>query len=274
MFASTLNAALAVAMLFSASQVSAQLIPTATAKVPMNALTAVGCFSTPEPMVDHGPWTFQSSGNCQPICYQLQQPVMGLVNGTNCWCGSLIPPENTKVDNSSCNTPCAGIDTENCGGPDLWWVYLTGITRNRIGYLDPKSLTGTSGSPTTKTSSTTQPPSTVVVTASNTPAHKSKSNTVGIAVGVVVGIIVIAGIVGGVWLFLRQKRRQKAEEEYRRQAAVSSFMAGGKHGGSTSSGGDSRLDPIIMQRRESTGSIADNQDYSRRILKVTNPDGY
>jgi cell wall integrity and stress response component len=30
---------------------------------------------------------------------------------------------------------------------------------------------------------------------------------------------------------------------------------------------------VMMQRRMSDGSIADNQDYSRRILKVTNPDG-
>ena len=32
---------------------------------------------------------------------------------------------------------------------------------------------------------------------------------------------------------------------------------------------DSRLEPSVMfQRRMSDGSIADNQDYSRRILKV------
>jgi len=37
---------------------------------------------------------------------------------------------------------------------------------------------------------------------------------------------------------------------------------------------DQRLDPVLLQqRRLSDGSIADNQDYSRRILKVTNPDG-
>jgi cell wall integrity and stress response component len=92
----------------------AQDIPKATYTGPLNTLTNVGCFSTAQPMSDHGNYTFQSKGNCQPICYQLQMPVMGLVNGTNCWCGPLMPPNNTQVDTSQCNTPCAGIDTEFC----------------------------------------------------------------------------------------------------------------------------------------------------------------
>jgi len=93
---------------------SAQMIPTATAIVPMNALTYKGCFSTSTPLVDHGPYTFQSSGNCQPICYQLQMPVMGLVNGSNCFCGSLLPPADAKVDDAKCNTPCNGFNKEYC----------------------------------------------------------------------------------------------------------------------------------------------------------------
>jgi len=76
------------------------------------------------------------------------------------------------------------------------------------------------------------------------------------------------------YLFIRNKKRREVEEEYRRNAAVSTFIGGGKP--PNSSGGDSaftdtRLDQATMaQRRMSDGSIADNQDYSRRILKVTN----
>jgi len=76
-------------------------------------------------------------------------------------------------------------------------------------------------------------------------------------------------------LFIRNKKRREVEDEYRRNAAVSNFITGGGKP-PTSSGGDSsftdtRLDPTTMaQRRMSDGSIADNQDYSRRILKVTN----
>ena len=104
---------------------------------------------------------------------------------------------------------------------------------------------------------------------------KKSSNTVGIAVGVVVGVVAIAGILLGVVLFLRHRRRQQIEDEYKRQVAVSSFVKGGKHHQSSSSTNDSRLDPeTLAQRRESTGSIADNADYSRRILQVRNPDGF
>jgi len=58
------------------------------------------------------------------------------------------------------------------------------------------------------------------------------------------------------------------EEEYRRNQA-STYTAGGKPT-NRSSMSDSRLEPSVMlQRRQSDGSIADNQDYSRRILKVS-----
>jgi cell wall integrity and stress response component len=35
---------------------------------------------------------------------------------------------------------------------------------------------------------------------------------------------------------------------------------------------DQRLDPEAGARRNSVGSLADNQDYSRRILRVSNLD--
>lgn len=70
--------------------------------------------------------------------------------------------------------------------------------------------------------------------------------------------MIIALGVGG-WIFLRRRRRQQVEEEYRRSAAARGFQKPAS---------DHRLDPGMVQRRDSVGSIADNQDYSRRILKV------
>jgi cell wall integrity and stress response component len=158
------------------------------------------------------------------------------------------------------------------GGNNMWSVYLTGVTRNKIGNLDPSSVTSSDGA---KTSTTQLPQNTVIVTAkpstTTSAAPKkgsSKPNTVGIAVGVVVGLIAIAGLVLGVFLFLRHKRRRDAEEEYKRQAAVNQFVNGNKSHNSSGSMNDTRLEPDILQRRDSTGTIADNQDYSRRILKV------
>lgn len=69
----------------------------------------------------------------------------------------------------------------------------------------------------------------------------------------------------------RRRRNREIEEEHRRNAAVNAFIHGSKP--PTSSGGysvtDARLDPVMAQRRVSNGSIADNEDYSRRILRVS-----
>ncbi|ORY15859.1 hypothetical protein BCR34DRAFT_598132 [Clohesyomyces aquaticus] len=252
-------------------------IPTPTASATLNAMTEIGCFSTGTPLEDHGSWTFQTSGNCQPICVLLQKPVMGLVDGSNCWCGDLIPPKAAKVANSSCNTPCNGFDKQMCGGPSMWWISLTGLTKNHINNYDPASASSSSSKGSAPTSAAAG--QTVVVTASETPTQGSGKqdsgpNKAGIAAGVVVGVVALCAIIGGVMLFLRQKRRRAVEEEYRRQAAVNQFVSGGKLHTSNSSMTDSRLDPEFMMRRASNGSIADNEDYSRRILKVTNPDGH
>lgn len=125
-------------------------------------------------------------------------------------------------------------------------------------------------------SSSTSPTgaSTVVVTAGPTGSSSGKSgggpNTVGIAVGVVVGLIAIAGIVLGAFLWLRRNRKKEAEDEFKRQNAIANFVEGGKSSSNGGPSNDSRLDPqVFAARRDSTGSIADNADYSRRILQVS-----
>jgi cell wall integrity and stress response component len=98
---------------------------------------------------------------------------------------------------------------------------------------------------------------------------EKKSSAAGIAAGVIVGVIVLGAIAGGAFFYIRQKRRREIEEEYQRNAAVNSFIGAGKPGSAGSASyTDSRLDPSVVQRRMSDGSIMDNQDYSRRILKV------
>jgi hypothetical protein len=96
------------------------------------------------------------------------------------------------------------------------------------------------------------------------------TNVAGIVAGVVVGVVVIAAALGGGFLFMRRKRNKEIEEEHRRNAAVNAFIgkAPGSSGGSIT---DARLDPVMAHRRMSDGSIADNQDYSRKILRVRHP---
>lgn len=152
-------------------------------------------------------------------------------------------------------------------------VILTGVTMNKVDHYNPDAVksSSSSSSSSTKTSTSTATSATPTVSKTPTPApeNDSKPNTVAIAVGVVVGVIGLAAIVFGVWFLLRRRRQHQAEEDYRRNAAnVNAFVNGGKLHTSNSSMNDSRLDPSFTDRRQSNGSIADNEDYSRRILKV------
>lgn len=107
---------------------------------------------------------------------------------------------------------------------------------------------------------------TTVITTTDAPA-KSGPNVAGIAVGVVVAVVVLSAVTGGVFFFLQNRKKRAIEDEYRRNVA----NAYGAKPPTSSAGSvsDSRLEPsVMMQRRQSDGSIADNHDYSRRILKV------
>ncbi|CAO2656081.1 Nn.00g048840.m01.CDS01 [Neocucurbitaria sp. VM-36] len=248
-------------------------IETPSVTLPASAIVDVGCFETGTPLENHGSYLYRSPGNCQLICIEQKKNVMGLSDGENCWCGDLIPAKDWQIDNSTCDTSCSGDKTVDCGGPSVLWIALTGNTRNRIEYYEPEV---SSSSSSVQPSSTAAPTSAVRATASSTPSSEPKSteskpNTIAIAVGVVVGVIGLAAILFGVWFLLRRRRQRQAEEDYRRNAAnVNAFVNGGKLHTSNSSMNDSRLDPSFMDRRTSNGSIADNEDYSRRILKVTN----
>ncbi|CAA9965849.1 WSC domain-containing protein [Pyrenophora teres f. maculata] len=250
-------------------------ITTPTVTLPASAMTSIGCFATGTPLENHGPYNFQSPGNCQLVCLQLGKDVMGLSDGVDCWCGDEIPAKAWQTKNETCATTCSGDDTSGCGGKGALWVVLTGNTRNPVDYFEPpvssSSSSAAAPSSTTHAASSTAAAS---ATASATPSPAPKNdapNTVAIAVGVVIGILGLAAIIFGVWFFLRRKRQHQAEEDYRRNAAnVNQFVNGGKLHTSNSSMNDSRLDPSFVDRRQSNGSIADNEDYSRRILKVTN----
>lgn len=254
------------------------------------ALVYKGCFSTDTGLTLNSSYIYNTNGYCQTQCAPLSYAVIGLSQSTDCYCGNEFPPIADLVDDSNCNAPCAGYGQDMCGGAQSFWsVYLSGVTASAsTASADPASTStaaGGSQTSTNKPSVVTAAGQTVVVTApadasvskSTESAHVKSSSgpsKAGIAAGAVVGVLGIAAIAGGTLLFVRNRKRRAVEEEYRRNAAVSDFVHGGKP--PNSSGGDSaftdtRLDAAVMaQRRMSDGSIADNQDYSRRILKVTN----
>ncbi|ERF76441.1 hypothetical protein EPUS_07321 [Endocarpon pusillum Z07020] len=236
---------------------------------------------------------------------------MGLNRGSDCWCGSALPPESDKVDDSQCSSPCTGYGEAKCGGNNAYSVYLTGYD-NSVGSAAGSSSSdsnsdgsgGESGvgggssatansppsSPTQMGSPTvSQAPSvitkageTIVVTAPGQVDATSQASTgsnggsskIGIAVGVVVGAIVLCALLGGGFFFIRHRNRKAVEEKYRRTQAIDSFVTSDKTHSKGGSISDQRLDPsLVHHRRQSDGSIADEMDFSRRILQVRNPDG-
>lgn len=175
------------------------------------------------------------------------------------------------------------------GGPNTWSVQLTGVDNS----VDSVPDSDSSASPSSSSSSAATPipdnsknappsvvtrASTVVVTApgqtkaivpSSTNTGDSKGpNKTGIAIGVVVGILAVCAVIGGLFYYLRNRKRRALEDNHQHHSAISAATRGQPT--SISSMSDSRLEPsVMMQRRQSDGSIADNQDYSRRILKVS-----
>jgi len=77
-------------------------------------MTYEGCYSSSSGLTDQGSYTYQTSGYCQPICVKQNQAVLATSGGSDCWCGDVLPPADSKVDDSNCNTPCNGYGSENC----------------------------------------------------------------------------------------------------------------------------------------------------------------
>ncbi|KAI1268896.1 hypothetical protein F5Y18DRAFT_170904 [Xylariaceae sp. FL1019] len=123
----------------------------------------------------------------------------------------------------------------------------------------------------------------------------------GAAAGIAIGVLAIVGIIAGVIAFCCiRKRKQRQEEELASNPASHRGSSAGMMGtpttgmasvwdGENASTGrrssrlmphDPRMDPYAMniytrfenKSRESVNTLQDNQDYSRRVLRTTNPD--
>ncbi|KAK3388584.1 hypothetical protein B0T20DRAFT_484158 [Sordaria brevicollis] len=266
-------------------------------KAIMGAATPQGCFSDtgdmnltrtitpdkpwkdPSEPADAEPKTGMSSGLCERICKAADKKSFALANTNECWCGQSYPPLIYETDMKNCNFPCSLYAPDACGGmlsngTLLYNVWNTGIGLN-VMYLSPTvsttsaapSSTGTVA-PTSSSAGATEPTPSSSESSAPDEEKKGKSNTAGIVAGTVVAVVVVLAIVGGVFLFMRRKRNKEIEDEHRRNAAVNAFIGKPPSTSDGMSMADARLDPVLVQRRLSDGSIADNQDYSRRILRV------
>jgi len=236
----------------------------------------VGCYKADDSFVSIGPYIYQSSGICTTNCTSRGYTVAALTNGDECLCGSSLP--STSVDSSFCSMPCAGYGKEDCGAKGYFTVWSTGVSDSQLGSSpvssSPTATSSTSSQPTivyvttggvTVTQTRTSPTETSTSANSNTANTSSSGIGAGAIAGIVVGIILLAAIAVGAFIFVR-RRRMKKEDPYSPQTSSSPFAA--------SNGliqrSDPRLEPQMMQRRVSEGSLADEQDYSRKILRVVN----
>lgn len=268
-----LSAALVAGQSQTASLVTAPL-PDPTPSVPVKTNTLIGCYAVDSSLTVQYGYIYQASGWCQKVCLSLSSPapIMGLGAGAYCYCGTSLPSQ--KVDLSKCDTSCQGYPVDKCGGDNYWSVYSTGL-KDKIDSSGGSSSASSGVTSTARpTISTVTQGGTVFVTSvvptstdsSNSGSGSGGGSTAGIAAGVVVGIIILAAIVGGTFLLLRHRKKKAIEVEHRRAAAASELMASKR--AQAASPFDARLEPVMLQKRQSDGSIADHQDYSRRILKV------
>lgn len=236
--------------------------------------TLLGCYSDEADSVLRNSSVWQTAGVCYETCVLFPKnagnatsAIMAITKGTDCYCGNKLPNTAYKVDDAKCGVVCPGFKDEACGGAGrygmTWSVYNTNEEPDIEMEPAPKSSTSASK---TNGSTSSDPNSTATTTSEPTTAAPSKGvNKAGVAAGAVVGVLAIIALGVGAFIFMRKRRRQEVEEEYRRSVAVRGFVQ--------KPALDNRLDPVMVQRRDSVGSIADNQDYSRKILRVTNPDG-
>lgn len=96
-----------------------------------NALRYLGCYDSNE-LDNIGQSPFQSVGLCRMNCMRRGDTIMGLRNGTECWCGLDYPSWQDELDPRACNLPCGGYPHDTCEFP--LFMALTKITDHSIAW--------------------------------------------------------------------------------------------------------------------------------------------
>ncbi|KAL2868532.1 uncharacterized protein BJX67DRAFT_379911 [Aspergillus lucknowensis] len=252
---------------------------------------------------------YQSEGNCQDHC---SRSAFGILLDKNCWCSDIAPNKATNVDVSRCDDGCPGFPSDMCGNAaDELYAYIQLGNPSGTATAPSTSSTSSTSSTTltTTSSSTTETGATTTADSSPTSAADSSNQSEGggsssISGGTIAGIVV--GVVGGVCLivaaiiFFLAKRRSRpnspdpSETMDGRQSKGSQMsytgakgMFSDNHSHTLSNGSsltpqrmptftDNRLNTGAVLypngRRNSDVSLQDNEDYSRPVLRLTNPD--
>lgn len=233
-----------------------------------------GCYSFDNNLSIKNTSTFQSTGLCNlQVCGPEGFAVYGL-SDNQCYCGNSLP--SNQVDASKCYLECPGWQNDTCGAVGFLSVWLTG-TGSLVGNAATQilSATATATKTTSAASNTvyvTSPGKTTIIQSATAESQASSGAggggvSGGEAAGIAIGVLALIGIGAAAFFIIRRRRK----DDYQKQYEGSGF---GSSPGSLNRpfGTDQRLEPQML-KRESVGSLADEHDYSRKILRVINPDG-
>ena len=76
--------------------------------------TAQGCFSSSTGMTLNSTQEYNSRGSCGDQCYAINSATFAMTDRNLCYCGDVLPPSSTKVNDSKCNINCPGFGSESC----------------------------------------------------------------------------------------------------------------------------------------------------------------
>lgn len=68
------------------------------------------CYNSPGDLTLAFSSQFNSVGMCEEKC----KNAVVAVQGTDCYCGSSLPPSSAKVSNDKCDTLCPGYPVDKC----------------------------------------------------------------------------------------------------------------------------------------------------------------
>lgn len=272
----------------------------------ISAATHLGCYSSiPSSYTDSTSYEYQSTSYCANLCSGYTY--YALTQGNTCICGNDAPDSADTAD--TCTTACFGYGQETCGGSSAYDVYqlqdrsVSSTTKATTGTTTSKTGTSTTTTSTDASSNTPVTQTTVVTTqntstttlyssatsdsSNSTSTGASNKSIIGPAVGGAVGGVVGIGIIVLI-VFLIKRRHDKNKRDA--ELADSAYFSALKRDNTFSSHADrpisnpfiskeelmvdQRLNPVMLnsRRRISEGSLADEADYSRKILRVANPD--
>ncbi|KAJ5653249.1 Carbohydrate-binding WSCsubgroup [Penicillium lividum] len=247
-------------------------------------------------------YTYQSNGHCTGLC---DDYAFGVLLDYECWCSNVAPASDTEKKHAECDSECPGYPDDSCGNSTLGvyaYVSVTGnMATSTASDSSSSTTTGTSSSTITtaatvayttssdgevKTitvsgSSATSGLDSTTVSTSDKSSGLSGGSIAGIVVGVLGGLALVAALIFLVFFYRKRARSSSpvpSQDMADRTSQGSNWSRGVFPGGDLGRKAtftDNRMKSTTVYpdgRRDSSVSLQDNEDYSRPVLRLTNPD--